>query len=384
MAEKAKTSIASKFLLLLLALILLSVAAVIWAAANPLAVMRGAFVPDHPISEEPATPAPNYSDASGWFIRPGQPSPTSDYLPEDVSQIAMVPEADVFYLHPTTYFKRARWNAPLDNEDANDGVNGLVIKHQATAFTLSAQVYLPRYRQATFGAFLAEDGAGWLAIDFAYQDVLAAFDHYIENDNKGRPFILAAHSQGSLLGLRLLRDRISGTELADQMVGAYLIGWPISIEEDLGALPDIEPCMTPDQNSCVSSFLSFAPDGDSSNFVEVFHASDGFSGNSKIGSSILCTNPLTWTVGGAAGTALHLGGLEFSKEVEPLGAPKIGLTGAECDSDGFLRLTKPPVTDIWRELEAGPGSYHVYDYNLFYMNIRENAAVRTRAWIKKQ
>ena len=384
MSEKAKVSLASKFLVGLVVLIALFAIAIMWAAANPMAVMRGAFVPSHTFAEDAPNPAPDYSLASAWYVKPGQPSATSGYLPEGLAQIAMVPEADVFFIHPTTYVKKARWNATFDHEEAASGVEGLVIKHQATAFSGVGQLYVPRYRQATFGAFLAEGDDGWKAVDKAYQDVLTAFDHYVNNDNNGRPFILAAHSQGSLHGLRLLKDRISGTELADRMIGAWLIGWPISIEEDLGALPDIHACADKTDTGCVVSFLSFAPDADTSGFQGIFDTRPGLSGNSRAGSTLLCSDPLTWIIGGGARDPFHRGGVAFTAETRPMGEPILGLTGTKCSDDGYLRLTRPPMTDVWRELEAGPGSYHVYDYNLFYMNIRENASERARAWFAAQ
>jgi hypothetical protein len=56
------------------------------------------------------------------------------------------------------------------------------------------------------------------------------------------------------------------------------------------------------------------------------------------------------------------------------------LTGARCDA-GLLRVSSP-----WRERRGFAsvltffGTYHVFDYNLFYSNIRANAVERAVAY----
>uniref|UniRef100_UPI0013D36B38 DUF3089 domain-containing protein n=3 Tax=Pseudomonadota TaxID=1224 RepID=UPI0013D36B38 len=66
------------------------------------------------------------------------------------------------------------------------------------------------------------------ALDFAYRDVLAAFDRFLEEAGN-RPIILAGHSQGALHLSRLLVDRVAGKPLAKRIVAAYVVGWPVSI-----------------------------------------------------------------------------------------------------------------------------------------------------------
>ncbi len=55
----------------------------------------------------------------------------------------------------------------------------------------------PRYRQASAGSLAAPPAMnGTQAHEFAWLDVRAAFLHYLKYWNKGRPFIIAGHSQG--------------------------------------------------------------------------------------------------------------------------------------------------------------------------------------------
>src|SRR3546814_7072434 len=51
----------------------------------------------------------------------------------------------------------------------------------------------------------------------------SAFDYFL-SQNEGRPLILAAHSQGSLHLIRLLREKVAGTPLASRIVAAYVVG----------------------------------------------------------------------------------------------------------------------------------------------------------------
>ncbi|HYL71250.1 MAG TPA: hypothetical protein VEY89_08115, partial [Candidatus Dormibacteraeota bacterium] len=61
-------------------------------------------------------------------------------------------------------------------------------------------------------------------------------------------------------------------------------------------------------------------------------------------------------------------------------APVAHLTGARCE-DGVLHIDIP-LTERrgFADLLTLFGSYHIYDYNLFYVNIRSNALERINAW----
>ena len=68
-------------------------------------------------------------------------------------------------------------------------------------------------------------------MDAAYEDVRDAFRAYIETLNRGRPFYIASHSQGSMLTPRLLAEEVAGSPLMDQLVGAYLVGMTVPLEQ---------------------------------------------------------------------------------------------------------------------------------------------------------
>src|SRR3546814_11929720 len=108
-----------------------------------------------------------------------QPSPPANAA-ERLLATAAVKKGDaaVLVVHPTSYSSKSSWNAPLDDADANYRA-GLFMRGMASAFADAGEVWAPRYRQATLGAFLATDRVtAGKAIDAAYRDVEQAFDSF--------------------------------------------------------------------------------------------------------------------------------------------------------------------------------------------------------------
>lgn len=374
--------LAGIFLGLLAIIIVAVIGFFVYLNLNQQALLALAFTPDGPIAEEQMAPAPDYASDSAWAARPGKASAVS-FRPEGVIETAQVREVDVFYIHPTTYIPQAteekRWNGSLDDPGSLKRTENFALRQQASAFALAGEVYAPRYRQAMIGAFFDTTGQGITAMLRAYEDIKVAFDHYMEHDNKGRPFLLVGHSQGSLMGMMLLRDRIANTSLRHQMVAAYLVGWPLSIEAEIEAM-GLGACNAADETGCVISWQSFGQGGDPSMITTAFYGIPGLLGTSRVGSRILCTNPLTWEVDSVAARHLHTGGIVGSDDLSPLTAPEDALTGASCGTDGILYLNDPPEGEWRRSLMPGD-NYHPMDINLFYMNVRENAALRARTFL---
>src|SRR5205085_2715333 len=160
-------------------------------------LMRMAFVPNVAFSGMSDATAPDYTKPAAWLARPDLADDPSRWVPPGYAPTAQ-PQAAIFYVAPTTYLDRNHWNGPLDDGQANYRL-GLFARSQASAFNGVGQVWAPRYRQATLGAFLAaNDPRSAQAIDFAYRDVAHAFDAFLAAIPANRPIILAGHSQGSL------------------------------------------------------------------------------------------------------------------------------------------------------------------------------------------
>ena len=117
-------------------------------------------------------------------------------------------KVDVFYLYPTSYV-RPDAGAPIIcavYDPAMMRGAQIAYSRQATAFTPSAAIYAPYYRQADSAAraALPQSEQAKIVAGAPTVDAIAAFDYYIKHYNHGRPFILAGHSLGSNVLANLL------------------------------------------------------------------------------------------------------------------------------------------------------------------------------------
>src|SRR4051794_16737930 len=267
-------------------------------------LMRWALVPRVPFRALPG--GADYRQSRMWIARPDIAGNPSLWTPPGFAP-ARSPRASVFFVHPTSFLQSSTWNAPVSDRESRDRA-ALFVRSQASAFNSVGAVWAPRYRQATFGAFLTSADNARRALDFAYRDVLAAYEEFLREAPADRPIILAAHSQGSAHLLRLLEERIRGAPEAQRVVAAYVIGWPISLAADLPYLPS-PACERADQTACILSWQSFSEPADPSQITDVYDASAGPGGLSRAGTEMLCTNPLTGMRGGDAPAARNLGTL---------------------------------------------------------------------------
>lgn len=309
--------------------------------------------PDQTFAEDTRHEAPNYAEDVAWAALPEKEDP-ADVTPEGAVDGQANAQVDVFFIHPTTYYKSDHWLQPLGDEDANRITDDQVMRGQAAVFNSCCAVYAPRYRQATLFSFMDDSGDGEQAIEFAYQDVETAFDYFIENHSQGRPFIVAGHSQGGLHADTLLKRKIVGTDLESRLVAAYPIGFYLDGE---GSVP---VCETATQTGCQVTWNAVAPDAPS--FQET--------------SGSICVNPINWKNDGSrADFADHLGAVDYGAS----GALEDKVVDAQC-VDGRLHVTEVRSPNFTTEF-FGPGNYHIYDFSFFHMDVRKNAADRVAAYL---
>lgn len=315
-------------------------------------------------------PTPDYSLPASWAALPNKRDP-ADSIPRGA--IALRDQqaeavADVFFVHPTIYTDRPEgpsiWNADITDAAMNRRVDESTILNQASAFNGSCRVFAPRYRQAHYYSFLTKNTDDKRqALDLAYSDVKAAFQYYLDhynqgNDGKPRPIVIASHSQGTVHATRLLSDFFDGKPLQQQLVVAYLVG--IATPPD--QFTHIPPGESPAQTGCFVSWNTF-----SRNYTPDYYQN----GLNKA----LCTNPLIWSSAETyAPYAQNKGGV----------GPKFNLLPQPSDAQvhqgmlwiGTLHIPGAALlrTKIW----------HRADYNLFWMNIRENVALRIQAFQAQQ
>jgi hypothetical protein len=370
--------LARKFLYVIAFLIFLVVAGAFAYRLFGPELMRIAMVPSAEFIEQKPMPISAWTDRKMWFARPDIPGNPALWVPDGFKPDAAKGNAAVFFIHPTSYLDRFAWNAPLDDAEANDRAQ-LFIRGQASAFNGVGDIWAPRYRQATFGAFLSGQRESQLALDAAYADVDKAWDAFVAGIPAGKPIILAAHSQGSVHLLRLLRERIANQPVAQRIAAAYVVGWPVSMTADLPTL-GLPACATASQANCVLSWQSFAEPADPSQIQTVYDASTGPTGIKRRGTKILCTNPITGVPDTAAPASANKGTIVPSLDLKA-GTFKAGAVPARCSAAGFLLIGSEP-DGIGTYVLPG-NNYHVFDYSLFWADIRADAARRLATFSMK-
>lgn len=352
-----------------------------------------AFVIRPSVEFEPAKapPAPDYADPASWAALP-EKEDASDWLPPGSEpENPLKDQVDVFYIHPTGFFGTTNWNAAMGERSPLGIPTEAMLGSQASAFNGVGRVYAPEYRQATLYSFMEgreapEKNNGKQALELAYADVAKAFDFFIEHYNEGRPFILASHSQGTCHALRLVAEKIDGTPLHERMIAAYLIGFGVPMAYFDTVYENVKPGLNATQTDCIVTWDTVRDDVGPT--VGGFHFYQG-AWHEVQGGQRFCVNPLTWTAAGErAPAALNRGALVA--DLGSLRKPRI--------EPGMLKQTVPRMT--WAEVRAGAlhvrdlggtqfdtimsasGNYHLFDYNLFWVNIRENALARAQAWFQ--
>lgn len=338
---------------------------------------RVALVPGHGFEPQAPLAANAYDNPKLWYSRPGIADDPARFRPEGLAQDTAHGAAVVFFIHPTSYFERSHWNAPLD--DAGSQANArTMLRGMASAFNAFPEIWAPRYRQATFGAFLTDKPEARAALDLAYRDVAQAFAAFLIA-NPGKPIILAGHSQGAFLLKRLLMEQVAGKPIARRVVAAYLVGWPVSLEHDLPRL-GLPACTEPAQSGCVISWLSYAEPADTHETLAGYARFTALDGKAPGSSPFLCSNPLTGGIDGSAPASANPG--TFVPDAHAVSGKLVaGMVPARCDASGFLLIGRPP--------EMGPyvlpgNNFHVYDIPLFWSTVRQDALARDAGWQSAQ
>jgi hypothetical protein len=304
--------------------------------------------------------APNYNSPDSWAALPDREDNADRVPANSFPDIQSEAEVDVFFLHPTTYTGdkgHDQWNGPIYDDKLNAKTDGSTILYQASIFNGTGKIYAPRYRQAHLHAYFTKQKTdARQAFELAYEDVKLAFEYYLKHYNQGRPIIIAAHSQGTTHGARLLKEFFDGKALGDQLIAAYLVGIPIY----KNYFEYLKPCETEVETGCFCSWRSFKK--------------GHLPKNRDVGDNIVVTNPLSWTTDKThVDKTQNQGGvlLKFDKILPELADAQI--------HEGILWLKKPKFPGSFLYFKP---NYHVADYNLYYMNVRNNAIKRTEAYLK--
>ena len=312
--------------------------------------------------------APDYALDAHWAALPSR-SDAADAFPDD----SRYPDrqasaaADVFFLYPTLYTDepdgRFPWNASVTDARLNNKIDESSIRLQASVFNAAARVFAPRYRQAHISAYYTDDDAkARAAFDTAYADVRSAFDVFLRKHNRGRPIIIAGHSQGTTHAKRLVRDyfdpagpQLGGEGLAAKLVAAYLVGIPVE-PDYFGALA---PCATATATGCFVSWRTWQ------------RPATPYGKTGPPATPALVVNPLSWTTDTTYVPASdNPGGTLRKLSLKPQ------LADAQVHQ-GILWINRP---DFFGKRIIRMDNWHAADYNLFYESVRRNAVERVEAY----
>ena len=354
--------------------------------------------PRHEPADRAPPAAPDYSKPSAWAAWPGTNGP-AERVPRGE---AFIPEnerpADVFYVHPTIWMSASSWNGPVDDAKLNRKVDAFVITSQAAAFNKAGRIFAPRYRQCTVVATRMTERHRPV-IELAYQDVKAAFRHFLEHGTDGRPLILASHSQGSFHMLRLLAEEVVGTPLMQRLVAVYAPGcWtPKRLFEPGQPLSDLPVCNGPTDTGCFIAWETFAEGGEPLKLgLNVpYWCGNAYEACTPGELDAVVVNPVSWRPDSQTPAEAHkglvtsgyrnvfqavrMGGLPGSTPLPPPTRRHIAVRTAK----NAVYVSK--VTDP--ELKSPPlkgKSLHMVDYNLFFNDIRENAYERAAGFKEAQ
>ena len=297
----------------------------------------------------------NYSDPNNWAVLPGA-------YPESLLEFGTdkpIDGIDVFYVYPTLLLAKedSRWNVSVDDPKHRKDVVETAVKFQASAWSGAGSVYVPFYRQAHLRAYYNLENGGRDALLKAYGDVKAAFQYYLDHFNKGRGIILAGHSQGGTHLSLLLKDFFDGKPLQERLVAAYMPG----IGLDSNHYENISLMSTPGETGGFVTWNTFKKKFDKSQYK-------WYQGKAVV-------NPVSWDTTVVSSRSDHKGFL-FSNG-------KLYERSFDTHvSDGVIWISKPHFP--FRYLSFTMKNYHVGDVNLFWEDIRVNAELRSREYLRKR
>jgi hypothetical protein len=309
--------------------------------------------------------SPDYSNIDYWAAHPYKRDP-SDSVPKPLrKQYHPDSTVDVFFIHPTTYTDDKRsfgWNAPIYNAELAAKTDYSTILYQASIFNEAGRIFAPRYRQASLSAYFpvtsADTVAALAAFELAYTDVKNAFTYYLEHYNAGRPIIIATHSQGTTHGKRLVKEFFDGKALQQKLVAAYLVGIPV--EENW--FTHLKPCTNASETGCVLSWRTFK-EGYKPDYV--LHEKE----------KAIVTNPLSWSSSDTiVARKENKGGVvtNFNQLVKKVAAAN--------NARDVIWTHKPR---FFGNIFFTTKNYHIGDYNLYYLSVRENVKERVSSYKRK-
>jgi pimeloyl-ACP methyl ester carboxylesterase len=281
--------------------------------------------------------ATDYQQRSHWLYLPGKS--------------VKAKKVAVFYVYPSAYSRvpGGPIYATIDDPGMVQGAQ-VAFQRQATAFRTVGDVY-------------------------------AAFKHFIKHFDRGRPYILAGHSQGSAVLANLLAKYMKAhPAVYKRMIVAYVPGYPI-------------------QRSYLRQyrFLKFARGAGDTGVIASWNteAPTIAAPSPVVQPGAVAINPITWTRKQTEASAARNRG---SVELNPAtgGTPFLNADGTikRFMNVADARVDKAKGVVICSTIDASappyfkPGGFpmgvlHTFDYPLYFFSVRANAAERVQHFLAR-
>lgn len=361
-------------------------------------------------SGDPSTtgaPLEGYADPALWLCHPDKPVDSDACLSADLTAtellpdggtaivehtIAAAPAFDCFYVYPTVDI-RLQPGQTESFDDLDQELDPLL--NQAARFTSMCRMFAPLYHQVTIGTY--GSGEAETLLTAAYQDVLAAFESYLEHHADGRPLLILGHSQGTYMTTRLLQEVVEPDPvLRERLLAAFLLGGSFSVPFGAavgGTLSTIPLCDSAEQLGCVVAYRTYAaelpPEG-GSNAPDI------------PGNDVACANPAAPGGGSARARGAFFPNFTHQEAVFPkidfgavIDTPFVVMRDfydLSCQTDGdgqhFLAVAPAPddgdvrtdPIDVTAPLFAPAFlGLHVLDYNFALQDLLDAAAAKAAA-----
>jgi len=208
--------------------------------------------------------------------------------------------------------------------------------------------YSPHYRHITLDSWatLNEDTIRRRYNDVSFVDVRNAFDHYMNNDNNGRPFIIAGFSQGGKSVVELLK--VLTPDQRDRLVAAYILGYKVT-PDDVKTAPWIKAAQGADDTGVTICYNSVS---DVKYIKPIVSAP-----------TVMCINPVNWRTDAIPAVLNDTITVTLSPEYKVLVV------------DGYDDSTLPNILDI-----LNTGDYHGAEPWLYSECLRDNMHKRIQSY----
>jgi hypothetical protein len=330
------------------------------AAVGFASALAGASAPARGADDDP------YARAEAWLCRPGASDlcaapVVATVVQSDGSRGTRVlqpnPAApiDCFYVYPTVS------EDPGGNSGMTSGPGEKrAVAQQFAAFASVCRPFAPIYRQVTIAGLEAVLRHEPLPVDFElpYQDVRAAWRHYLAHDNGGRGVVLIGHSQGARILASLLVHDIEGKPEQRLLAGALILGFDVEVPngKDVGGTFKAIPlCRVAGQSGCVVAYETFPASSlpDDSRFTHP----------ETPGTEIACTDP-----------AALAGG-----RLDPILATQTNLVGEPPLDPGWGAFVKP-LEAPFVSLPGIASGHCVEGTKASYLSVSINSPLAPGAW----